>query len=116
MKLTRLYTGDDNESHFEDMGEMIFENKGIMGAFSNKLDATGMFIHEYDTTFQVEWYNPPVGKIYVVFIEGQQQISVGNGDTRIFGYGDILLAEDLTGHGHCTKALSAGKSIILTVA
>lgn len=115
MKLTRLYTGADDESHFEDMGEMTFENKGVIGELSNKLDVNSMLIHQYSKDFQVDWYNPPLGKIYVLFLEGSQEISIGDGTSHIFGYGDILLVEDTTGHGHCTKALSDGKSIILTV-
>lgn len=115
MKLTRLYTGPDNESHFADMGELSFESKGMFGALSNSLNVNSFLIHQYDENFQVEWYNPPLGKIYVIFLEGSQEISVGDGTSRTFSYGDILLAEDITGRGHCTKALSAGKSIILTV-
>lgn len=115
MKITRLYTGEDGESHFEDQGELNFENKDIIGQLSNKIDVCGMQIHQFNTDFKVDWYNPPLGKIYVIFLEGQQEISVGDGTSRVFGYGDILLAEDTTGRGHCTKALSKGKSIILTI-
>lgn len=115
MKLTRLYTSVDNESHFEDMGEIAVEDKGVIGQLSQSVPVSGFLIHQFDTSFQVEWYNPPLGKIYVIFLEGSQEISVGDGSSRVFGCGDILLAEDLSGRGHCTKALTAGKSIILTV-
>jgi hypothetical protein len=44
MKLTRLYTGSDEESHFEDLGNIFLDNMGQLGKLSSKLKTTGMLI------------------------------------------------------------------------
>lgn len=116
MNLTRLYTGHDGESHFEELGEIALEDMGSIGKLSSKLETTGMLIHQYDSNFQEEWHNPSLGRIYVIFIEGKQEIEAGDGTKRSFGYGDILSIEDITGRGHRTRAVNGGKSIILTMA
>ncbi|MEO8402873.1 MAG: hypothetical protein ABI597_13960 [Gammaproteobacteria bacterium] len=116
MKLTRLYTGLDGESHFEKLADIILEDVGHIGKLSSKLEATGMLIHQYDSDLKEEWHNPSLGRIYVIFLEGKQEIETGDGTKRIFGYGDILLIEDLSGRGHRTRAVSnGGISIILTL-
>ena len=45
MKITRLYTGDDNESHFEDV-DIPLEDKGDIGMLSRVLPATGIIFRE----------------------------------------------------------------------
>ena len=39
---------------------------------------------------------------YVINQEGQVEVGLGDGTKRVFGVGDVLLADDLTGHGHTT--------------
>ena len=41
MKITRLYTGSDGESHFEDI-EIPLEDSGDIGVMSQLQDATGI--------------------------------------------------------------------------
>ncbi len=41
-------------------------------------------------------------KQYVVILSGELEITTGQNETRRFKAGDILLAEDTTGHGHKT--------------
>ena len=39
---------------------------------------------------------------YVITLEGQVAVGLGDGTKRVFGAGDVLLADDLTGRGHTT--------------
>ena len=50
-------------------------------------------------------------------LEGQVEIEVGDGSRRMFGSGDILLAEDTTGQGHISRAVDSKprKSIFVTL-
>jgi uncharacterized cupin superfamily protein len=39
-------------------------------------------------------------------VSGQMEVSVADGSVRQFQAGDVLIAEDMTGQGHLTKAVS----------
>ena len=41
-------------------------------------------------------------------LKGAMEIEIGNGITRVFNEGEILLAEDLEGQGHITRGASKG--------
>ena len=44
----------------------------------------------------------------MITLEGQVEVGLGDGTKRVFGAGDVLLADDLTGRGH-TTAVYGGK-------
>ena len=53
----------------------------------------------------IDWHHAPRRR-YVVVLKGRFEVEVENGGTtRSFGLGDVLLAEDLTGKGHLTRAV-----------
>jgi quercetin dioxygenase-like cupin family protein len=103
MNITRIYTGADNESHFEDI-EMPLVNKGDIGKLSETVRATGLVFRETPPDYNFEWHNAPQRQ-YVVMLEGKVEIEIGDGTKRLFQTGDILLAEDTTGHGHISRAV-----------
>ncbi len=115
MKITRIYTGQDNESHFEDM-EIPLIDKGDIGKLSQKIHATGVIFRETPPDYHFEWHNAP-RRQYVVMLEGGVEIEIGDGTKRIFHPGDILLAEDTTGHGHISRAVNnkPWKSLFITL-
>lgn len=124
MKLTKVYTDSAGKSQFKDQGDLRFESltkidfiskpHESIGKLSEKITVSSMRIHQYDTNLNEDWHNPPLGKTYIIFLEGAQEIEVDDGTKRIFSYGDILLLDDLTGRGHRTRAVKSGISIILT--
>jgi quercetin dioxygenase-like cupin family protein len=50
------------------------------------------------------WHAAP-RRQYVISIAGEVEIVTGDGTSMRFKAGDVLLAEDLTGHGHTTRVL-----------
>ena len=115
MKITRLYTGDDNESHFEDV-DIPLEDKGAIGMLSSPLHATGIIFRETVADYDYDWHPAP-RRQFVIMLEGAVDIEVSGGTTRRFGPGDILLAEDTGGRGHISRAVdgAARKSIFVTL-
>lgn len=103
MKITRLYTGTDDRSHFEDL-EVAFESRGDFGLFTIPEPAKAFFFREIPPGWEYQWHNV-VCREYVIMIAGKAEIEVGSGETRVFRRGDILLAEDTTGQGHRTRVL-----------
>ena len=115
MKITRLYTGSDGESHFEDI-EIPLEDSGDIGVMSQLQDATGIIFRETSPDYDYDWHTVP-RRQYVITLSGAVDIEVGDGTIRRFGPGDILLAEDTTGKGHRSRAVNAQprRSIFVTL-
>ncbi len=104
MKITRLYTGADGESHFEDI-DIPFKGRGETDSRSDILPATGIFFRATSGEFKLDWHNAP-RRQYVILLKGQSEVTVGDGTSRIFGPGEVMLAEDTSGRGHMTRAVN----------
>ena len=99
MQVVRIYTGNDNESHFEDL-DLGYET--VANAQSNAMQAaTGIQFRRTPPGNFSDFHTAP-RRQYVITLEGQAEIGLGDGTKRIFNPGDVLLADDLTGHGHTT--------------
>jgi hypothetical protein len=103
VKITRLYTGMDDRSHFEEI-EVPFEPREDFGQFTLPEPAKAVFFREIPPGYVYTWHNV-VCREYVVMIDGSAEIEAGGGEKRIFRKGDVLLAEDTTGQGHRTRVL-----------
>jgi len=104
MQITRLYTGSDNESHFEDI-EIDLDDAGDIGQLSKKIDATGIIFRQTGPNYDYDWHNAPQRQ-YVLMLNGAVDIEIGDGTVRRFSTGDILLVEDMTGRGHKSHAIN----------
>jgi hypothetical protein len=103
VKITMLYTGMDDRSHFEEI-EVPFESREDFGLFTLPEPAKAVFFREIPPGWEYTWHNV-VCREYVVMIDGSAEIEAGEGEKRVFRKGDILLAEDLTGQGHRTRVI-----------
>lgn len=104
VRITRVYTGDDGESHFEDI-DVPFDTFGPAGSMSERFAATGIIFRETGADYDYDWHNAPQRQ-YILILSGDGvEVEVGDGTTRQFHAGDIMLAEDVTGRGHISRAL-----------
>jgi hypothetical protein len=115
MKITRIYTSEDNESHFEDL-DIPVKAAGDIGALSEIFPVTGVIFRETSGDYDYTWHNAPCRQ-FVLMLEGSVEIEVSNGIRRQFHSGDILLAEDTTGRGHISRAVNGQprKSVFVTL-
>jgi hypothetical protein len=107
MQISRVVTGSDGRSHFEDE-ELAFETQGpgaevsapiavrsaVFRRSSPESDEATMPFH---TTHQ---------RLLVVKLTGRIQIEVGDGSSRVFGPGSVHFLEDESGEGHRGRVLS----------
>ncbi len=107
MRITRIYSGDDGESHFEDV-EIDLADLGDLGRVSKRLGATGIFFRETDGDYELDFHNAP-RRQYVINLDAPVELETGDGTRRVLGPGDVLLAEDTTGRGHKSRSVG-GKS------
>ena len=103
IKVTRLYTGHDGESHFEDTElPLVYKSAGIQDL--EPIKATEIIFREVDGNLHMDWHNAP-RRQFIIVLEGGLEIEIGSGTKRRFCFGDILLAEDTTGKGHITRSV-----------
>jgi hypothetical protein len=94
MQCVRLFTGDDSQSHFEDMD--MSETGGFLFATH---PVTGLVFKNDPATRLGDFHNAP-RRQYCITLSGSAKIAVGDGTSRTFRAGDVFLAEDVTGQGH----------------
>ena len=102
MQITRVYTGDDDQSHFETIDVPLGESR--YGSLSELFEAEGVIFRETPVGGELDFHNAP-RRQFVVTLSGEVEIECGDGATRRLGAGDILLADDTTGQGHITRDL-----------
>ena len=104
MKITRIYTGEDEQSHFEEIVIPLFD-QGDIGRLSEIYGASGVIFRENPGDYNYQWHNAP-RRQYIVMLEGSVEIEIGDGTRRVFHPGEILLAEDTSGQGHISRAVN----------
>lgn len=113
MKVIRIYTGDDNESHFEDLDIPLRE--GPYGSISKLVPVKGVSFRETPLGASLDFHNAPQRQ-FVITLTGAAEIEIGDGSKRVLDAGDILLADDVTGHGHITREVRGPRrSIFLPI-
>ena len=113
MTVVRLYSGPDNKSHFEDI-QIPLKDAGKVGFISERYQATGVVFRETTGDYNYD-FHPAPRRQYVVNLEGEVEIEVGDGTKRVLDPGDVLVAEDLTGKGHITRGVGEQPRVSLAV-
>ena len=108
MAIIRLYTGDDGETHMEELDPAdhpelteLHEAKGVRF----RVTPVGNFS---------DWHRAP-RRQYVINLSGEVEIGLKDGTTHRFGPGHVTLAEDTTGNGHTTRVVGDGPRFSATV-
>ncbi len=115
MRVTRVYTGPDDESHFEDL-DIPLEDLGAIGSMSKPMDATSILFRETGAGYDLGFHNAPRRQFVIMLSGGRVELEVASGEKRVLGPGDVLLAEDTTGHGHKSHALDPEPRVSIFVA
>jgi hypothetical protein len=104
MKITRVYTGEDGESHFADV-EIPLRDYGPIGAMSELVPGKGVVFRETGDAYDLDFHNAPRRQLVVMLSGGGVELETGDGSKRRLFAGDVLLAEDTTGRGHISRAI-----------
>ena len=101
--VTRVYTGDDNQSHFEDIEVEL--NPQAVGQLSDAVPVTNLIFRETGGDYDLDFHNAP-RRQYIVNLDGAVELTIGSGEKRVIGPGEVFLAEDTTGQGHISRAVN----------
>tara|TARA_R110000868_G_scaffold64011_1_gene192636 strand:- start:3978 stop:4337 length:360 start_codon:yes stop_codon:yes gene_type:complete len=90
----KLFTGDDNQSHV------------VEGSVSEDIHSDVVSIHFKETAAHstLDWHVAPT-KQYVITLSGTLEFTTRGNEKFILKPGDVLVAEDDIGTGHCWKLI-----------
>jgi quercetin dioxygenase-like cupin family protein len=97
--MTRIYTGADEQTHFEDFNMPVGEIEQVAAAAGAQI-----VFRRFPADYFSDWHCAP-RRQYIIILSGRMEIGIGDGTKRQFGPGDVLLADDLSGQGHTTASV-----------
>jgi hypothetical protein len=111
---TRLFTDASGVSRFEDIEVELRPGFAVP-------PAEPLSVADFVLTERCSWIggtpdwkgdavHPVPRRTLCVVATGQIEITVGSGETRLFGPGSVILSEDTTGTGHSTRITGSGNS------
>jgi hypothetical protein len=109
MKISRVYTGEDNESHLEELDVPL--EPARYGTLSDEVPVTGVIFRETPIGGELDYHNAP-RRQFVITLTGAVEIECFDGSKVRLGPGDILLADDTTGRGHITREIEGPRRSI----
>ena len=98
IRLIRIFTGDDDQSHFS-VGEVEWNETEALNAISKDEQAQTASSEEAAAGASFDWHNAP-HRQYVITLSGRLEFESRTGARQVVEPGDILLAEDTSGGGH----------------
>lgn len=108
MGITRLYTGADGQSHLEELD--IAAHPELTSLLSTK----GIVFRSSPAGYFSDWHTAP-RRQFVITLEGEVEIGLGDGTVHRFGPGHVNMVEDLTGKGHTTRVVGNKSRLTATV-
>jgi len=105
MRVTRLYTGDDGHSHFEEV-DLPTERVSDGVEVTPLPGAAGVFLRTLDERSNPgsEQFHGAQRRQYAVMLSGHMEVWLRDGSRRVFGPGDILMSEEVSdGEGHAAR-------------
>ena len=114
MAIVRLYQGEDGRSHFEDIEPELEPLEEGWPQDARAVIHGGIVVQRFDPERSNPWHHAP-GQVAVFTLTGSVEIEVGNGDKRVIGPGDVLIAEDVAGEGHYTREVGPEARISIFV-
>jgi quercetin dioxygenase-like cupin family protein len=98
---TRLFTGEDGTSRFEDVEVPLSPAPPHEVCVSQPIPASEVLFRSAPAHSSTP-KQPESRRQFVILLTGSIEVTVDY-ETRVFGPGDVLLAEDVDGPGHAAR-------------
>ncbi len=113
IKVTRIYTGPDNQTLAEEYDVPLGAPRGAT-ELSEAVDVTSLQFRRTSSDYFIDWHNAP-RRQYVITLSGESEVELGDGTKIRLHPGHILLAEDTTGQGHISRSVGSVDRISLFI-
>lgn len=118
LSYARLYTGADNETHFEDV-TVAFTYQGDYGSKipsvwlseGGLMEVAGFHFVSMPSGWVGGDWHPAPARQFIMPLSGEMEFEVSDGEKRVFGPGDVLLVEDTSGKGHRSRMVSSSLGV-----
>ena len=108
VQIVTVYPGSDGESYLADVTvEQFTEIVKHIGEGPTRVNE--------NQSPSVDDYHNASRTQYVVHLSGTSEIEVADGTTKRLYAGDILVAQDTTGHGHITRGIGNDVRVSMNV-
>jgi hypothetical protein len=101
IRCVRIWTGEDDNSHAEE-GWLDLASGPHGDLATGKLPTTHASLEETGAGGTLDWHTAPVRQL-VITLSGTLDFETRGGQHFTLRPGDILLAEDTAGGGHCWR-------------
>jgi hypothetical protein len=114
-EITRIFSDDSGESHFEDI-KIPLKESGEIGFLSEIQAVSGIIFRKVNPHYDFDFHQAPARQ-YIILQDGSIEIETSLGEKRTFEAGNVLLVEDTFGKGHRTRNLKEAvrSSIFVTL-
>lgn len=113
IKVSRIYTGADGQTHVEEYDVPLGPQRGAT-ELSEPVDVTSLQFRRTSQEYDLPFHTAP-RKQYVITLSGESEVEFGDGTKVRLHPGHILLAEDTTGQGHISRAIGTEDRISLFI-
>ena len=105
IKITRIYTADDGKTHAEELQVLLKPGRATT-ELSDLVPITSVQFRRNSPDYFIDWHTAP-RRQYVITLAGKSEVEIGDGSKIRLYPGHILLAEDVTGQGHISRAIGS---------
>jgi hypothetical protein len=118
LKYTRVYADADGESHFEDvevgMGETVFAPPAPPLKISKVIKSSKLVFLSAEPGWFGDWHPAP-RRQFMLYLQGEIEAEVSDGEIRRFGPGSATLVEDKSGKGHRSRVVGDQEVLLAVV-
>jgi hypothetical protein len=118
MKVVRVYSDAEGETHLAEMAVPLpAESAGSAAPSatqSARSPASQYFFLRVPPGGDLGWHRS-YARMLVSYLAGEVEVEVSDGGVCRFGPGDVTIAEDTTGKGHRSRAVSSGEAVMVIV-
>ena len=108
MTIYWVYSGDDGESHIENI---TLESRPELGSLTN---LTEVKVQQFDGSRNRDFHPLPERRL-IIHLDGEVEIGTTDGSKQVFRAGDIRLMEDVNGRGHSHLDLSPSSAVYVVL-
>lgn len=115
MKITRFYTNEDGESTFSEIEIPInyrrVDADGNVIFLADAFSSPRVRFVELPRGYDHDWHNAPRRQI-VILLSGTVEVQTSDNQVRRWRAGDVVLADDVSGKGHQTRAIDGSVGMV----
>lgn len=119
MMITRIFADDRGESHFADLElpmtlASVAARLPSMRTSQSILSMHLRFVVVSPAVIAYDWHPAPARQ-FVLFLKGELEVEVSDGERRAFTQGSIVFLEDTKGAGHKDHATSDDELLLALI-